>query len=209
MRNPSQMMTKEELLEYTKNYYEQYLYVYDIYNAFLDSSIAEKHGSKANAYFKMLTSACIDSYIMTLARLYDELGDPETINKLINTCKDHKDLFSHPDEMFGFITEKGRELKKDKMLRNAIEVIRHRRNKYIAHNDEAYFAHNYDSDSAVADKKKLPSYQVWMLIKYTRDLLEKILDELEYDKSNMIKKYNREFFALFPELEDYRFDPIG
>ena len=121
-------MTKENLIDYTRNFYEQYLYVVDIYNAYQDSHIAEQHGNPdTKMYFLMVASACIDSYKMTLARLYDENSD--TIYKLIQTCKDNRNFFANPEKMFEFLTEKGRFLKKDEFLKNAVTVIRHRRNK--------------------------------------------------------------------------------
>ena len=200
------MVTKEYLIEYTRNFYEQYLYMVDIHNTCQDSHIAEQYGyPDTKIYFFMVASACIDSYMMTLARLYDKNSD--TIYKLINTCKENKNFFANPEEMFNFITEKGRFLKNDKFLKNAVAVIRHRRNKYIAHNDVEYFSHSQPSDKAVQDSSYMPLYEVWMLINFIGDLLKQILIGLGI-KPEMQCKYNRDFFKLFPELEFHRIDPL-
>lgn len=84
--------------------------------------------------------------MMTLARLFDEDGNSAKISELINKCKQNKEVFNNSDEVFDFLTEKGRKLKKDQELKNAIEVIRHRRNRYFAHNDHEYFLHSKESD---------------------------------------------------------------
>ena len=189
-------MTKEELIEYTKKFYDQYLYVADIHNTYLDSLTAEKHGKPSNPYFRMVAAACIDCYTMTLARLYEEGGGDGTINKFISECKKHKDFFLHPDETFDFLTDKGRELKQNDFLKNAIDVISHRRNKYMAHNDPKYF-------SGLSDDKRMPLYEVWMLIWYTGELLNKVFEELDVNLE-MQRKYNRELFLLLPDLKEFQ-----
>ena len=202
-------ITKEKLIEYTRNFYEQYLYLCDIHNIYQDSHIAEVYGNPdTKMYFCMVASACIDSYMMTLARLYDKKSrNSDTIYKLIRICKYNKNFFANPEKMFDFLTERGEFLKKEEFLNNAITVIRHRRNKYIAHNDAEYFSHSLLSDKAVQDHSYMPFYEVWMLVNFTGDLLEKILAGLGV-KPDMNCKYNREFFKLFPELEIHRINPL-
>lgn len=199
---------RNEIAEELKNFYEQYLYIKDIYNVFLDSSLAEDCSGDGNVFFQMVTSACVDSYMMTLARMFDEDSKSAGIAKLINKCKQQKDLFNNPDDVFVFLTDKGRSLKKDRELKNALEVIRQRRNHYFAHNDQEYFLHVNENDKAVQDESYLPSYQIWMLINFVKDLLVKLMDELNVNYDEMRPKYGRELSDLVPSIKERQITPI-
>ena len=199
---------KDEIEEELKNYYEQYLYLRDIYYAYLDSALAEKCSDEGKPFFLMATSACEDSYMMTLARLFDEDGKSAKISELINKCKQNKDVFNNPEEVFEYLKEKGRSLKKDQELKNAIEVIRHRRNRYFAHNDHEYFSHSRENDKAVQDESYLPEYQIWSLITFVKELLEKLMVELSIDPNEMQPKYNRELGDILPIIKERQISPI-
>ncbi|WP_295159218.1 hypothetical protein [Selenomonas sp. AE3005] len=199
---------RNEIIEELQNYYEQYLYLCDIYYASLDSTLAEEYTDKGNTFFLMATSACIDSYMMTLARFFDKDGKSAKISELINKCKQNKDVFNNPKEVFEYLTEKGRHLKKDPELQNAVKVIRHRRDHYFAHNDHEYFSHSRENDKAVQDKSYLPAYQIWLLIKFIKELLEKLMEELSVDPNKMQPKYNRDLDDLIPSIKKSKISPI-
>lgn len=199
---------REEIVEDVKNFYEQYLYLKDIYLASMDSSLAEKYSDSGKEFFIMATSAFIDSYMMTLARMFDEDGKSMKVSELINKCKSNKDVFTNPDEVFVFLTDEGRKLKNDKDLSNAVKVIRHRRNRYLAHNDKEYFSHSKPTDMAMLDNDCLPSYEIWFLIKWIRELLEKLLEELNINSNEMKPKYGRELAELLPVIEQHQTNPI-
>ena len=198
---------KKEIEEDLMNFYEQYLYFKDVYCTALDSSLAEGLSDKGNNYFLIANSACIESYMMTLARLFDEDGKSATLRSLINKCKKNKDLFDHPDAVFDYLTEAGRKLKSDE-LKHATEVIRHRRNHYFAHNDLAYFAHSNPDDLAVIDDKHLKDYEIWMLARFVEELLKKLMSELGVDYTDMQLKYNRDLADLVPNIKDRQISPI-
>ena len=150
---------RNNLTEDVKKFYEQYLYLRDVYNTYLDSDRAEKYSNCGKPFFQMVCSACYDSYIMTLAGLFDKNSKSKTLNELISICKSNKDIFENPDDTFDFLTEHLRKLKQDKMLKNAVEVIVRRRNKYFAHNDKEYFT---QSDKAVIDGSSgIPVGEKW------------------------------------------------
>jgi hypothetical protein len=199
---------RDEIIEDVKNFYEQYLYLKDIYLAYMDSSLAEKYSDLGKEFFIMATSALVESYMMILARMFDEDGKSIKVSELINKCKSNKDVFTNPDEVFVFLTDEGRKLKKDKDLSNAVEVIRHRRNRYLAHNDKEYFSHSKPTDKAIFDNDRLPSYEIWLLINWIKELLEKILEELKVDAGEMKPKYSRELAKLLPVIEQHQINPI-
>lgn len=174
----------------------------------MDSSLAEKYSDLGKEFFIMATLALVESYMMILARMFDEDGKSIKVSELINKCKSNKDVFTHPDEVFVFLTDEGRKLKKDKDLSNAVEVIRHRRNRYLAHNDKEYFSHSKPTDKAILDNDRLPSYEIWLLINWIKELLEKLLEELKVDAGEMKPKYSRELDKLQPVIEQHQINPI-
>ena len=190
---------RNNLTEDVKKFYEQYLYLRDVYNTYLDSDRAEKFSNCGKPFFQIACSACYDSYIMALARLFDKNSKSKTLNELINICKNNKDIFENPDDTFDFLTEHLRKLKQDKMLKNAVEVIGRRRNKYFAHNDKEYFT---QSDKAVIDPSYLPLYEITMLIYWIKELLEKLMKELDIVPSDMLPKYNHELAEMIPEIKE-------
>ncbi len=199
---------RNEIIEEVENFYEQYLYLKDIYNTYLDCAMAEEYSESGKTFLKMASSACIDSYMMTLARLFDEDGKSAKLSEMINKCKQNKSVFENPDDTFAFLTEHARKLKQDKDLKNAVAIIGHRRNKYFAHNDKEYFQHSKETDKVVTDSSYLPSYEIWMLIKWIKELLEKLMQELDTSPSDMQAKYNRDLAELIPAIREHQISPI-
>ncbi len=200
---------RDEIIEEIKNVYEQYLYLRDIYYVFLDSSVAEEYSNNGNNYFKMAASACIDSYIMTLARLFDTNNKSSGIMNLINKCKQNSDLFNDPNYIFIELTEIERCLKRDKGLKNTIEIIRQRRNHYHAHNDSNYFSHTTENDKAIQDKTYLPAHDIWSLINFVKDLLDLLIKELSIDLCmKMQPKYDRDLAELLPIIQERQICPL-
>lgn len=172
----SENITKEYLLREISAFYEQYVYLKNIILIFNDAESAVKYYYKSKDFFRLVASSCIDSYCMTLARLYEEGGQSKTIRRFIKICKENRHLFNSPDEVMEKLTSFSRNLKKDD-LKNAIKVILYRRNKYFAHNDEKAFA----KDESNISLGYLPMYQIWTLTRETGRLLRELSRELNYD----------------------------
>lgn len=198
---------REEIVEEIKNFYEQYLYLRDIYYVFLDSSVAEKYSNNGNNYFKMAASACIDSYIMTLARLFDTNNKSSGIMNLIKKCKQNSDLFNNSNNVFIELEKKEKCLKSDNCLKKAIETIRQRRNHYHAHNDSNFFSHTKETDKAIQDKTYLPEHEIWSLINFVKDLLDLLIKELSIDLC-MEPKYDRDLAKLIPIIQERQIRPL-
>ena len=199
--------TKEQILLETTLFYDQYLYVKDVMRVFLDADAAEKNQNKSKNFFMISASACIDSYSMTLSRMYEKDSKSKTIYSLINKCKNNKDLFEKPDEMMEYLTTFNRNLKQDEYLKNAINILSHRRNKIFAHNDKECFI-EYPTEFSDGTKNHVPLFQLWMLIKVTGELLQKISHELGCDIENLMSvKYDGDLTDLI-DMEHLRRDTL-
>ena len=206
-------VTKESLLNEIMFFYDQYLYVKDIVYTFIDADATEERQCKSNNFFKMAASACIDSYSMTLARLFDQNKNKksETIFTLIDKCKKSIDLFQDSADVMNYLSKYIYSLTQDSDLNNAIKLLKYRRNKYFAHNDKKFMFLDVTEDLPDGSKNHLPSYQLWMLIRNTGNLLRTLaykLDGCELDKI-MLPKYNGDLrdildcncFPKFPLVE--------
>jgi len=179
------MFTKDDLISDIIAFYDQYIYAKSIIMIFHDAEAAEKNYNKSKMFFRLVASSCIDSYCMTLARLYEEDGKSKTIRGFVNTCKKNKHLFNNPDLVMEKLTTFSRKLKQDDDLKNVVKVILYRRNKYFAHNDKNIFVNDKDNTSL----GYMPMHQIWMLLRETGKLLRDLSCELNYDVDKNIDCY--------------------
>lgn len=200
-------ISKEELVAKVEEFYRQYNYLADMIDVYHQSDTIEsemkKAGNASTIYFRIVCSACVDSFLMTLARMYDVNKKSDTIISLINECKsdDNKKSFEHPDEVSQFLTDAGRKLKKDD-IRKIREILIARRNAHIAHNDKNHFVEKAPAQkNGVEDAaNKLPMMSIWELTRYTGELLRYLLKELSCDTSENERIYHNEIQVLFPDI---------
>ncbi len=202
------IINANQLLEKVETFYEQYLYLKDIHNVYLDIDSAFEETDKAKTFFSVAASACIDSYEMTVARLFDTHKGTETVNSLINVCRKNITLFSDQKTVTDALDCYERKLQINP-YKNLLDVIRHRRNKYIAHNDPIFFPHKNLTDPAVLDNKRFNLYELWLLIRDTGALLELLWKNLTTDAINLKCQYERDIVELFPEISLTVMKPIG
>ena len=201
-------IAKEILLQEIMAFYEQYLYAKDIMNAYLDASAAENHQDKSRNFFMMTASACIDSYMMTMARLYDKDKKSKSIYSLLKQCKNNLHLFKDSIDIRDYLIEFNRCLKKDDSLKNAIKIISYRRNKIFAHNDNESFLIDGFEKILNAETNYMPMHQLWKLIKVTGEFLRTISLALNCDlDKSMNSKYDGDLIDLIDENNLHRILP--
>lgn len=196
------------LLDKVETFYEQYLYLKDIQNVYLDIDSAFEESDKAKTFFSVAACACIDSYEMTVARLFDSHKNAETIRTLIVECRNNIIEFSDQNAVIAALNKYEQNLQINP-YKNLLDVIRHRRNKYIAHNDPIYFPHKNLTDPAVLDNNRYNLYELWLLIRDTGSLLELLWNNLTTDTIELTCQYNRDLPELFPERDLTVLTPIG
>lgn len=191
------LITKIELIDKVKTFYEQYLYFKDIHYAFLDIEGAFDHQEKAKTFLGVVACACIDSYLLTTARLFDTHNQAATIKTLIVECRQNISFFADQSAVSTAMDEYEKKLSED-TFENLLTVIKHRRNKYLAHNDPRYFLHSKATDAAVMDEKRFSLYELWFLINETGNLLECLWHNLTTDDIGIRCQYKRDLLQLFP-----------
>lgn len=192
---------KNELIADIKTFYEQYLYVKDIIDVYLDAETAEEKLGKAKTFFMMSASACVDSFFMTLARLYDVQRDSRTIYSLLKICKYNSSVFDNESMLIERINEFEKILKKSS-IKETIDVIIHRRNKYFAHNDKIYFRHDKVDDSAIQDRKRLSTFDICSLVIFTGNILKFLAENLDLNlDENMRNKYTDDLKELVNDID--------
>lgn len=192
---------KNDLLEEINSYYRHFVYLKDIHKVFdhlnkmqLDESGKQKLHQAPN-FFMIVECGLIDSFMISLARLYDNSEDAKTIQALIKKSKRNISLFNSNSDVRAKLEEFENELDDaDGFISSAIETIKHRRDKMLVHNDKKYFQH------PEKDNSHLPMYKIWMLIDFTEKLLNYLLQELS-SESNLTTKYNEDLDNLFKKEE--------
>ena len=202
------IVTKTVIIEEVKTFYEQYLYIKDVHNVYLDIFDVFEKQDKAHNFLVTAGSACIDSYQITIARLYDTHNQSTTIRTLITTCKNNIALFQNQVEVNTALSNFENSLQNEP-FQSLLDVIRHRRNKYIAHNDPDYFFHSDPKDLAVQDNKSYALPHLWSLINDTGALLEVLWHNLSTDDISLKCQYNRDLADLFPNETLSVMKPIG
>lgn len=181
---------KEDLLNDINSYFYQFVYIKDINNVLDDmGKLESKMESAPN--FKLITECALyDSLTIGLARLYDKSKKAKTIPQLINKCIKNINLFPSKDTLShleGFLDK----IEKDEFISKAIPVLVHRRDTMYAHNDKKYFG-----PKIINDTTYLPMYNIWLLIKFTEDVLEYLFSQLSSEEQ-MKTKYNGDLKNLF------------
>lgn len=198
---------KDEKIDNLRNevemFYGHYLYLCDliaVYNH-MDQVSRERNGMAVN-FFRIAKRACIDA-MMNFARLYDSSKSAKTIPRLLNNCLknisffDDKELAKEKiDEFIQIIKDKedddkdrSNEELKELYIREAIKIIRERRDKIFAHNDKKYFI------DQSKDKSHLKYYKLWCLRDYTGQVINFFLNELKIETKNK-NVYNRDLEQL-------------
>ena len=180
---------KKNLIEEINSYYDHYVYMADVMAVHNHMQSYVNSNSQileiAPNFFRIVYAATIDSYMLTFARVYDNSKQAKSIVNLISKCKESSSLFDNmKEEVEKRLTDFESRIKTDEILAPAIDLIKHRRDKIFAHNDEKYFIH------PEKDNSYLPMYALWFLSSFTKEVLlyllealgEKPIKETIYDK---------------------------
>ena len=142
-----------------------------------------------------------DGHLMLLC----DLSTEESILRLVGEVPELDGLVNNA----GFTIAKPIRFIDEKDFKSLLDVIRHRRNKYIAHNDPDYFFHSDPKDLAVQDNKSYALPHLWSLINDTGALLEVLWHNLSTDDISLKCQYNRDLADLFPNETLSVMKPIG
>lgn len=155
--------------------YAHYMYAHDLIAVYEHIGELNADNKKtAGNFFCIVESACVDAFMMEFARLYDNHGSC-TIPSILKKCKDDSSLFYNPNEVKNKVCDYLEIMKQDVDIANAINTIKLRRDKMLAHNDQAYFI-NPSKDTTC-----LPMYQIRFLRDYTGNVIEYLLKALRCD----------------------------
>ena len=150
------------------SYYDHYVYLADMIEVYqhLDKvlSTVQKESIGIN-FLKITPAATIDSMMMNLSRLFDDDKKSKSIPQLIDKCRNHSHLLDDKSSFKKELDEFKDAIKTDECLSSAVEIIKMRRDKLFAHNNEKFFNEPNKDDSYLA------MYKIWML----RDFIKKVL----------------------------------
>lgn len=120
----------------------------------------------------ILVSTCglYDSFIISLARLYDKSESTETIPNLLKKCIKNSHLINN-DEYIQKLNCFNDKLITDEYISDAVKIIGFRRDKIYAHNDKELFGRKIKSD-----KSFLPMYKIWALVSFSKEVLSYLSD---------------------------------
>lgn len=176
---------KNDLLNKLEAMYAHYVYAYDLIAVYEHIGELNADSKKtAGNFFCIVESACVDAFMMEFARLYDNHGSC-TIPSILKKCKDDPSLFYNPNEVKKNACDFLDIMRRDDDITNAIKTIKLRRDKILAHNDQAYFI------NPSKDNSYLPMYQLRFLRDYTGNVIEYLLKALQCDVKK-IPIYNKD-----------------
>ncbi len=190
---------KKDLIEEINSYYDHYVYMADVMavHNHMQSYVNQKSSKLEIApnFFRIVYAATIDSFMLTLARLYDNSQQAKSMKNLIDKCKKNDFLFSGVENVNKKLIEFESKMNNDEYISKAIKIIKHRRDKIFVHNDKKFFIH------PEKDTSHLPMYALWFLRDFTKEVLIYLLDALGekpsketiYDKDldNLFINYNK------------------
>ena len=149
------------LLDELRIYNDHYVYLSDLVSVYSEFNKFNSAKSKAPNSILIMESACIDAMMMEFAKFYDGNKNSKNISSLLaEYSKDENlNLFTDKDLVLQKINEFKDKIKKDEYFSKGIEILKMRRNKYLAHNDPKFFGNQekddtYLSTSLLCDMKK-------------------------------------------------------
>ena len=189
-----QEVMKKNLLSEIDGYYMNLVYLKDLIKV-------EEHLARVSVVntlapnFSLVTQcALIDSYMLSLMKLYDKSEKAKTIPNLIQKCKNNAKLFCSPDEVSKKLVEWEEKINTDEYIAYAIKTLRMRRDQYHAHNDKKYFGEKIANDTSY-----LPKYYIWHLRNFTEEVLSYLWNQLT-DESHRETKYNDDLENLLKKI---------
>ena len=148
--------------------------------------------NQSPAFFSICLLSLERTLLLELAKLYKGSGHEQTINKLINIIRANQNLFPkkinctpvYEDNMNPIIPQSiftlclPKEISQFELqidsLKNIVDKLSVRRDKYLAHNDKEYFANEKD----LIDNFPINFENIEQIIKLTGDFCNKMLSYL-------------------------------
>ncbi len=138
---------------------------------------------------EILLLACRDAMMLELAKFYDEDRSSKSIINLIKKCmkSGNLGLFNDQKKVLEELNKSIQEIEKNEFIRTGISVVKFRRDKFYAHNDEKFFVDQAKDDS------HLPMYIIWMMTNFIKHIIYFLLENLVDDERQIQKSaYNNE-----------------
>ncbi|WP_338912760.1 hypothetical protein WHY20_04280 [Clostridium perfringens] len=184
-------LMKLELLNELNEYKKQLMYLKDLNEVYKHMMcLNDERKAIAPNFFLIIEGALIDSYMMSLGRLYDKSKQTKTIIKLINRFSSGAALFNNKKELLDNLNHFKENIEKDEEISETIKIIQERRDLFFAHNDKKFFGEKINDYEAY-----LPNYKVWELISFTESILKYLYKQFSIDE-NFNCKYDRDFEKL-------------
>lgn len=96
-------------------------------------------------------------------------------------------LFNDQKKVLEELNKSIQEIEKNEFIRTGISVVKFRRDKFYAHNDEKFFVDQAKDDS------HLPMYIIWMMTNFIKHIIYFLLENLVDDERQIQKSaYNDE-----------------
>ena len=157
---------KLDILAEIDGYYMNLVYLEDLIKVDKHMETSQSINELAPNFSLIVQCALVDSYMLSLMKLYDKSEKAKTIPNLIQKCKKNIQLFCSPSEVSKMLEVFEKKLSNDKYISCAIEIIRLRRDRYHAHNDKKYFG-----EKIKEDESHLSKYHVWFLVDFTAEVV--------------------------------------
>jgi len=182
---------KKNLLDEIDGYCMQLVYLKDLISVEEDiDEVREKMQSAPN-FSLIVECALVDSYMLTLMKLYDKSEKAKTIPNLIKKCKNNINLFPSKEDTLRKLGEFETKMNEDEYIVHAVNVLIVRRDSIQAHNDGKYFG-----KKLLNDKTYLKTYHIWFLRNFTEEVLSYLFSQLSSEKIRETK-YNKDLRRLF------------
>lgn len=133
----------------------------------------------------IVNCALIDSYTVTFMKLYDKSNKAKIIPNLIKKCKENIELFSSNSDVFDKLCKFEARLNEDEYIKEAIDILRVRRDSLYAHNDGKYFGVKIQRE-----KSYLPRYKLCHLRDFTEEVLVFLFTQLTHSEPRKSKYDN-------------------
>lgn len=182
---------KNDLLEEINGYFMQLVYMKDLINVSEDVDKYEKNLESAPNFTLIIRCALIDSYMLTLMRLYDKSDKAKTIPNLIEKCKNNIHLFPSNNDTLSMLNKFQEKVSSDEFISHAIKTLITRRDSIFVHNDKKYFGEKLKNDTSYLKK-----YHIWILRNFTEEVLNYLFLQLSSEET-LKTKYNCDLCNLF------------
>lgn len=182
---------KKNLLEDISAYFMQWAYLKDLVNVKKDIRHFQERMQLAPNFTLIIESALVDSYMLSLMRLYDKSDKAKTIPNLIKRCKENINLFPSKTETLLKLEEFENKINCDEQISYTIKELTSRRDSILAHNDKKFFGGKIQKYTAY-----LPTYCIWRLIDFTEDILKYLFSQFSSEET-IKTKYNNDLSNLW------------